>query len=1096
MRITIQGWTRRVLGLGALALLATAASGATFKPAQLVRDINTTLIPVGSHPYAVCSRGDFTTLLTQDDGGNSKLWRTAGSAATTTLLKDLGTTGLLGSCAYSGTSGPQFFVLAGTGQFELWATDGTSAGTVRLLQTGDTYLPALAGVAGKPVFAVGQSDGTTRLYSSDGTVAGTALITTLPTTANDYLDLANRSTLGVNGRIFFGAGGDLWQTDGTASGTSRIRTLSSPDSVSPSVFLLEPFGNRFLFARQEAPEIAQLWISDGTAAGTQLLATFNGGQSSTFVTELLTLGTNRAIVNVWDGSVDHGTLLRTDGTPAGTQAINGPAGTFDTRGYAGVRVAGGALLPIETTDYGTEPWFTDGTDAGTHLVRDLFPGPGGSSYAFYSAAGGAIGYQLGAPSIQDLWFTDGSAAGTWSLNARNPLLSAERLNFYRFTAVGSDYLFWTDSDQFRLWRAQPATQTLSLIRTFAVPQNEGYEISLSQDSPGHAGGKPLFAMFDPVQGSEPWTTDGTTAGTAPIADLAPQVANESSGAVPLFALDGIEMFAATDNAQQRGLWRTDGTAAGTSFVGPVVPASDYYGVHTVRRGASTYFVGTESDGALALWRTDGTAGGTARVQPLGGQVVFGSIGTSCGEGFASTGNNFYFGANSQSASALYRSDGTAAGTTVMGLFPNSTGGPGGDVCLLAASAGELYFSASDATSNQLVLWRSNGLAGGHTPVLSASGKPFTSVTAMRVLGSAVLFTGISDGVRGLWRVASAGAAPSLVFSHGTAGVMPALSMESLDPLVLYVFCDNSSCHLYRSDGSAAGTFELTGPSSSSIQPWSRIAYNGKLLYQAIDANGAELWTTDGSIAGTRLLKDLSPGPAAAKPRDFINFNGLVYFQFDVLRNGFIEGQLWRTDGTEVGTEIANSTPSFDRTSQTTGYPVRPRAAFGVAGDRLYLAGLEAATGAELWQVENEAPATGADSATTQAGTATTLSVLANDSDGDGTLVSTSLRVAQGPANGTTAVDGATGSIRYAPNSGFSGTDSFSYQVADRQGRFSAATSVTITVAAATVTGGGGSSGGSGGSGGGGPVGLVSLPGLFALLIRRLSRRKNVPGAPA
>lgn len=1093
MGTTLHGWTGRILGFGATALLATLVSGATFRPAQLVKDINTTLIPVGSHPYPVCSRADFSTLLTYDDSGHAGLWRTGGTAATTVLLKDLGTTSLLGICTHAGTSGAQFFSLAGTDLFELWATDGTAAGTVRLLDGGDVYLPTLVGVAGRPVFAVGLPDGSTQLYASDGTVAGTALVATVPTTTSEYLDIASRSTVSSGGKIFFGAGGDLWQTNGTTSGTSRVTALSSPTSDTPSVSLFEPLGTRFLFARQETPQVAQLWISDGSAPGTQLLATFDGGQSATFVVELLSFATNRAIVNVWDSSADHGTLLRTDGTIAGTQPILGPAGVFNTRGYSGVRMTGGALLPIETTANGTEPWFTDGTDAGTHLIRDLFPGPGDSSYSFHSAAGGAIGYQLGAPPIQDLWFTDGSVAGTWSLTARNSLLAEQGLNFYRFAPLGSDYLFWTQSDQFRLWRIQPATQALSLVRAFDTPPDAGAEIALSQDNPGYAGGRPLFAMYDRVQGSEPWITDGTAAGTAPIADLAPQIANESSSALPVFAHDGIELFAATDNIQQRGLWRTDGTAVGTSFVAAVSPLPDYYGVHTVRRGASTFFLGTEGDGSLSLWRTDATPAGTARVQSLGGTLPFGFSSTSCGEGFASLGNTFYFGANADTSRSLYRSDGTGTGTTAMGNFPGAAGASGADVCVLGAFGGELYFSASDSVSGQLVLWRSNGLAAGHAPLLSASGKPFTSVSAMRQVGGAMLFTGVSDNVRGLWRIGAAGSQPSLVASYGATVNFPLLALEAMDPLAFYTLCD-ANCHLFRSDGTSAGTFELSGPTSVSLQPWSRIGSGGRLYFQAIDANGAELWSTDGSIAGTRMVKDLNPGAGSSRPRDFINFNGLVYFHVDVVRNGFQVGDLWRTDGTEAGTELANATPMFDRTTQLSGFPFRPRAAFGIAGDRLFLSGIDDSTGAELWQVENEAPLTAADSGTTPAATAVTVNVLGNDSDPDGALVTSSLRIMQSPANGTAAVDGATGALRYTPNAGFSGVDSFSYQVADRQGRFSAATGVSITVVAPGGSGNGGGSGGSGSSGsagGGGALGWLTLPGLLSLLAgRRRWRREN------
>ena len=72
-------------------------------------------------------------------------------------------------------------------------------------------------------------------------------------------------------------------------------------------------------------------------------------------------------------------------------------------------------------------------------------------------------------------------------------------------------------------------------------------------------------------------------------------------------------------------------------------------------------------------------------------------------------------------------------------------------------------------------------------------------------------------------------------------------------------------------------------------------------------------------------------------------------------------------------------------------------------------------------------------------------VLANDSDNDGDLDSTSLTIASGPLNGSatvvtaaTAADGAPG-VQYVPEPNAHGTDSFDYEVCDLGGRCSTAT---------------------------------------------------------
>jgi uncharacterized repeat protein (TIGR03803 family) len=82
-----------------------------------------------------------------------------------------------------------------------------------------------------------------------------------------------------------------------------------------------------------------------------------------------------------------------------------------------------------------------------------------------------------------------------------------------------------------------------------------------------------------------------------------------------------------------------------------------------------------------------------------------------------------------------------------------------------------------------------------------------------------------------------------------------------------------------------------------------------------------------------------------------------------------------------------------------------------------------------------------DTATTNAGQPVSIAVLANDTDPDGG--SLSIVSVSAPAHGGTAI-APNGSITYTPAAGFTGTDSFTYQVTDNQGGFATAT-VTVTV---------------------------------------------------
>ena len=213
------GFARVTLAIALMGLI-TVVMAATFRPAQLVLDFETSLVPVGSHPRMLCSRADFSTMWTKDDNGMVRLWRTGGTAATTVLLKDMpaGTDFTDYTCAYAGTTGAQFIVHWENGQYELLTTNGTRDGTIIVLKT-DIFVPNFAGVAGLPVFAVGQDGDSAKLFSSDGTVAGTRQFADLAGHTTWDISLAFRTSIESGGRIYFVGDGDLWQTDGTGAGT-------------------------------------------------------------------------------------------------------------------------------------------------------------------------------------------------------------------------------------------------------------------------------------------------------------------------------------------------------------------------------------------------------------------------------------------------------------------------------------------------------------------------------------------------------------------------------------------------------------------------------------------------------------------------------------------------------------------------------------------------------------------------------------------------------------------------------------------------------------------------------------------------------------
>jgi immune inhibitor A len=92
------------------------------------------------------------------------------------------------------------------------------------------------------------------------------------------------------------------------------------------------------------------------------------------------------------------------------------------------------------------------------------------------------------------------------------------------------------------------------------------------------------------------------------------------------------------------------------------------------------------------------------------------------------------------------------------------------------------------------------------------------------------------------------------------------------------------------------------------------------------------------------------------------------------------------------------------------------------------------------RLPNAAPVAGDDSAETTRDVPVTISVLANDSDPDGDTLSVDGTTQ--PQHGSAGTDGTT--VTYTPNTGFTGTDTFDYTVADGKGGTDTGT-VTVTV---------------------------------------------------
>ena len=147
-----------------------------------------------------------------------------------------------------------------------------------------------------------------------------------------------------------------------------------------------------------------------------------------------------------------------------------------------------------------------------------------------------------------------------------------------------------------------------------------------------------------------------------------------------------------------------------------------------------------------------------------------------------------------------------------------------------------------------------------------------------------------------------------------------------------------------SDGTAAGTRVLRGAESglpvslSRYSPWSlsttRAVLGNHLYFVGQTAqHGYELWRTDGSEAGTEFVKDIVIGPRASHPYELTVYDGMLYFSAE---DQNAQRTLWRSDGSTDGTSVVVS---------SVGAPVKP-SDLSVVDGALYFAASD--RGGQYW----------------------------------------------------------------------------------------------------------------------------------------------------
>jgi ELWxxDGT repeat protein len=1078
---------RRALALGG-ALLLAANLTSTAGTVQLVRNINTTLIPQSSYPAPLGSLGG-KMLFGATDATGPALWSTDGTAGGTHVLQRLAGLGIVPGSPWNDflVQGSRAFIVSAdaSGVASLWVTDGTPGGTSHVISLagGSTATPVLEGLLNTTViFSNVDTSLVGQLFATDGTPTGTHQLTAFTAQTGGFLN-----GFFVAGDKFYFVASDpsynrsIWVSDGTAAGTQQI---SSNTSSVTSAALYNPQGFQLVGNLVLYESSGLLWSIDTTTGAISNVITNSGiaGFGPPTVQGTVLANMSGFVLFLGDSGIgvqNSLQLWRSDGTSAGTSLVTTVSAnaTQNELSYPVFEKVGNKVVYIGDDGVnGPQLWSSDGTLANTiRLTSATAPASMSFQVAIPLSVIGGTAYFLisdgASTTTYSLWRTDGSAGGTQRLGGL-PSIDAGELGASRIAGDTNTVYFGiypTLTSPASVYKYLPASNSSTLAKA-GLPLFATDEFAFN-------GGLLFFSVNDPAIGDEPWVSDGTAAGTHLIEDINPQLADNGSSPDGFVNFGGRLAFAADDGVMGRELWISDGTAAGTTLLADINPgAAGSNPNHLFAANGALYFFATDASGSSKFMRL-AKAGAAAQVlATLSPQAT--SVVAFCGsDGAVAIGTQIYFAANDgQTGLELWTSDGTAQGTHRVADI--AAGAADAGPCYLTALNGRVYFSANGPQGNEL--WSSDGTMTGTFQVADiAPGTASSNPYDLMVFNGALYF-GADDMLHGIELWKSDGTAGGTVLAAdivpGANGSDPYLQGILNGRLLLQIFLGSTPpgtyvSQLWNSDGTSGGT----QPISSQLFTASPSAFvNGTHVFLgAQDTAGVTPWVSDGTSGGTHPL--IPSGNSVLF--FFDDFSGITLFEVPDPTKG---AQLWRTDGTTAGTKLVSVEPSVTNTPSS----ASARQHLTV-GQQFFLTVTDPIIGAELYALTNDPPVAVADSGTSSNDAAVTIDLLANDSDSDGSLDPTTIVITTNPAHGSAVVNA--GKVLYTPSTGFAGTDSFAYTVKDNQGATSAPAIVTVTVTAAVAappTHGGG---------GGAITALQLLGGMLLLAAQFLRANKELLG---
>jgi ELWxxDGT repeat protein len=854
--------------IAVLALVSHAIAQQLPSPPRLVVDFDARpRTSLSSSPREYCAVAGMSYFAATDGLGVPGLYRSFGTAATTVRVAAFpGVPG--GSPRYLRALGSRLFFVADdpSSGAEPWISDGSPEGTQRIADlspgSSSTLVSGAYAVNGRMVFFGGPASGDHELFVSDGSAAGTQRLADIHpgsgSSTSSSIGTAAAVGRDANGAeylafmAFDGSEVELWRTDGTVLGTSRLSALAPRSEIIQNFEAATLSDGRVamvLLGIDTGNIVRRLVVTDGSAAGTSI------GTPPAVGAAFIERG-NQGVA--FDGRVwfrHFQGLLASDGSAAGTQVV------------AGVPQIGTTLILGVSRD---ALWFLAGvgssvSDRLAKIDRNGVVTDFGLLPFRFVASSGAVGRQH-APLGED--FVVSAASALWRIDTASG--TAQRLAASvtggTVAGIGGRAWFSIHDEAFgaELGITDGSPAGTRLVADLATEPGSARTLDSRPSLFAAQGRNAVFAASDGT-GRVVVSSDGTALGTRILASGFSQVSG-------LVAAGRHVYFAASSAATGSEVWHSDGTAAGTSLVLDLAPGTsssllgslNSFGdrvVFLAWDGVDVGLFAASPDAVtrlVALPRTPSSS----RIVQYGSRVValfqYAGIGAE-----------------------LLVSDGSPAGTAVIAQFPLSA-----TLSRNALVHRELVWFGIARNDRVVELHATDGSAAG------------TRMVGTLVSGLPSQLLALASSEQRLFAVQSAGLFAMDDPALGVRRVTLPASILALDPsqtplvvgerVIFASFEAGSTRGVWSSDGSASGTEALLGGLSIAATGTEARAAGGQFaLLRSLDAAGvARLHATDGRPLGTSVLAAIDAS---------LGSGGIEATQTSVV----VDGRFWFSAGDPV-----------------------------------------------------------------------------------------------------------------------------------------------------------------------------------------------------